>query len=294
MSDTATILDGKMVSRKLLDEVAQQIGALPGPAKPRLSVILVGNDPASEVYVGRKIKSSAKVGVESELLRFPDTMAEEHLITEIETLNNRADVDGILVQLPLPKHINTERVLDTVLPDKDVDGFHPMNLGRLVMGIEPPAMPCTPAGIIRLMDEYNLKLEGIRAAVVGRSNIVGKPVSMMLLHRNATVTMCHSRTNNLEDILRDSDLVIAAAGKQDLIRAEMVKPGAIVVDVGINRTTEGKLCGDVDFEACKSRAGYITPVPGGVGPMTIATLMNNTLRLHQLHQGQTPRNLLFV
>jgi methylenetetrahydrofolate dehydrogenase (NADP+) / methenyltetrahydrofolate cyclohydrolase len=294
MIQTAQILDGKATSKVLLEKVRLEITQLTSPVKPKLVVVLVGESPASEVYVARKIKVSQELGLTSELHRFPATLTESVLKTHLEQLNADSGVHAVLVQLPLPKQINTETVLQTVSPQKDVDGFHPENIGRLLLGIEPPAMPCTPAGIIQLLDAYKIDLEGMRAAVVGRSNIVGKPVTLMLTHRNATVTLCHSKTKDLDGILKESDLVVAAAGQPGLIRAESIKPGAVVVDVGINRLPSGALVGDVDFESARERAGYITPVPGGVGPMTIAMLMRNTLRLYQAQQGQCPPSLLFT
>ncbi len=291
---SATLLDGKVVSQRLLDQVREEVDALVGRARPKLVAVIVGEDPASEVYVGRKMKVAAEVGIESELLRFPASIQEFELREELQKLNNDPSVHAILVQQPFPKHIRTNVIVETISPEKDVDGFHAESIGNLVLGVEPAAMACTPAGIIHLLDAYEINLEGMRAAVVGRSNIVGKPISMMLLHRNATVTMCHSRTHGLDDILRQSDLIVAAAGQPGLIRAECIKPGAVVVDVGINRLPNGKLTGDVDFEAACQHAGYITPVPGGVGPMTIAMLMMNTVRLCKQQQGLRLSSLLFA
>jgi methylenetetrahydrofolate dehydrogenase (NADP+) / methenyltetrahydrofolate cyclohydrolase len=294
MTETAQILDGKATSKSLLEKVRLEIESLKGGHKPKLVVILVGENPASEVYVASKVKTANQLGVDSELHRFPEDIPQHELIQHLVSLNQDETVNAVLVQLPLPRHIQTELILETVSPHKDVDGFHPENMGKLVLGIEPPALPCTPAGIIHLLDAYHIKLEGLRAAVVGRSNIVGKPITLMLTHRNVTVTLCHTKTRDLDAILKDSDLIIAAAGKAGLIRADAIKPGAIIIDVGINRLPDGKLTGDVDFEAVKGRAGYITPVPGGVGPMTIAMLMLNTVRLFKFQQGQRPESLLFV
>lgn len=290
----AQILDGKATSQHLLDEVRRDVDTLRGGRPPKLAAVLVGENPASEIYVARKIKVAAQVGIDSELHRFPADIEEHRLIAHLHQLNEDPSVHAILVQLPLPRHINSLRVLESVSIHKDVDGFHPENLGKLVMGIEPAAMPCTPAGMMCLLDAYKINVEGMRAAVVGRSNIVGKPVSLMLTHRNATVTLCHSKTQGLDEILRESDLVIAAAGQPNLILAEHLKPQSVVIDVGINRLPNGKIVGDVDFDAAKLRAGYITPVPGGVGPMTIGMLMVNTVRLFKSQQGQSVPSLLFV
>lgn len=294
MTHTAQILDGKATSKQLLERVAQEVGALTSQHKPRLAAVLVGENPASEIYVARKMKTAGEIGIESELHRLPATVAEDELLDRLHQLNTDPLVNAVLVQLPLPKHIHEDRVLQAVSVDKDVDGFHPENLGKLLLGIEPPALPCTPAGIIQLLDAYHLPMEGLRAAIVGRSNIVGKPLTLMLTHRNATVTLCHSKTRNLNDILRESDIVVAATGQAGLIQAEAIKPQAIVIDVGINRLPSGKVVGDVDFDAVQQRAGYITPVPGGVGPMTIGMLMVNTIRLFKVQQGQQPAALLFA
>ncbi len=291
---TAQILDGKETSKKLLDAVAEELSTLQVVNRPKLAAVLVGENPASEIYVARKMKIAEQIGLDSELHRFPETVSQHELVEHLELLNNDTLVNAILVQLPLPKAIHSETILETVSPQKDVDGFHPMNLGKLLLGIEPPALPCTPAGIIQLLDAYKIPIEGKRAAVVGRSNIVGKPITLMLTHRNATVTLCHSLTQNLDEIVLSADIVVAAAGQPGLIRAEAIKPGAVVIDVGINRLPTGKLVGDVDFESVKERAGYITPVPGGVGPMTIAMLMMNTVRLFKNQQGQSLHGLLFV
>ncbi len=290
---TARILDGQETSKALLEKVRLDVEGLIGP-KPKLVAVLVGENPASEIYVARKMKVAEKIGVASDLHRFPADIGEAELIDHIHRLNDDIMVNAILVQLPLPRHIDSLKVLDTVSVHKDVDGFHPVNLGRLLMGIEPPAMPCTPAGIIQLLDAYKINVDGMRAAVVGRSNIVGKPIALMLTHRNATVTICHSRTSNLDDILRDADLIVAAAGQQGLVKAEAIKPEAVVIDVGINRLEDGKIVGDVDFESARHRAGFITPVPKGVGPMTIAMLMVNTVRLYKAQHGQPIENLLFI
>lgn len=293
MTQMAQILDGKVVSQTLLGGVAAEVAQFAGKAPPHLVAVLVGENPASEIYVSRKMKMAQQIGVRSTLHRFPATVSEDELRECLAGLNTDDLVHAVLVQLPLPKHLDTQGILQTVLAEKDVDGFHPENVGKLLLGIEPPAMPCTPAGIMQLLDAYDIPLDGMRAAVVGRSNIVGKPMTLMLTHRNATVTLCHSKTRDLDAILRESDIVVAAAGQAGLVKAEAVKPGAVVVDVGINRLPDGKLTGDVDFEAIRQKAGYITPVPGGVGPMTIAMLMVNTVRLYQCQQGRKVPCLLY-
>ncbi len=294
MADTAVLLDGKETSKVLLEKVAREASQFAQGDLPKLVAVLVGHDPASEVYVARKMKVAAQLGLASELLRLPDSIETAQLQAEIQYLNQDPHTHAILVQLPLPKQIDTLAVLQTVAVEKDVDGFHPENLGKLLMGIEPVAMPCTPAGIIYLLDAYKIPMAGKRVAVVGRSIIVGKPITLMLTHRNATVTLCHSKTRDLDGILRESEMIIAAAGQPGLIQADAVQPGAVVVDVGINRLPSGRLVGDVDFEALKVKAGYMTPVPGGVGPMTIAMLMYNTLRLYQYQQGLKVERLLLV
>lgn len=275
-------LDGKVLSKQILDGIAAELGELHEQQAPvpKLVVVLVGNDPASEVYVNKKAKTADKIGMASDVLRFPEATTEAELLAEIQRLNNDPGVHGILVQLPLPKHLAEERVLTRIHPEKDADGLHPLNLGKLVQGLPVTAQPCTPAGIMALLDAYEIPLEGRHAVVVGRSNIVGKPVGMMLLARNATVTYCHSRTRHLSDITRQADVIVAAVGIPGMIKASDVKDGAVVIDVGINRL-DGKLCGDVDTDAVAEKASFITPVPGGVGPMTIAMLMRNTLNLYR-------------
>lgn len=292
MTGNARILDGKKASQALLADVALEIKSLEGTEKPKLVAVLVGESPASEIYVARKMRVAKQVGVNSELNRYSAAIEEQELVSHLQALNADPSVHAILVQLPLPRHIDTDRVLQTVLPEKDVDGFHPLNLGKLLLGVHPYALPCTPAGIIQLLDAYDIPLEGMRAAVVGRSNIVGKPITLLLTQRNATVTLCHSKTRNLAGVLQESDLVVAAIGKAGLVTAEMIKPGAVVVDVGINRLESGKVVGDVDFEPVSRKVGYITPVPGGVGPMTIGMLMVNTMRLYRLQKGEQPLRLL--
>jgi methylenetetrahydrofolate dehydrogenase (NADP+)/methenyltetrahydrofolate cyclohydrolase len=248
-----------------------------------LTVVLVGENPASKIYVRRKIKACGEVGIRSELIELPDTVSETRVLDEIERLNADSKVHGILVQLPLPKQISVAKVQHAIRPDKDVDGFHPQNIGALVTG-EPSLQPCTPLGCLKLLDEEGVPIEGRRAVVVGRSNIVGKPMALMLLQRSATVTICHSKTPDLGAVTREADILVAAVGIARLIKAPMIKPGAAVIDVGMNRLSDGTLSGDVDFAAARETAGAITPVPGGVGPMTIAMLLHNTVlaasRLH--------------
>ena len=250
--------------------------------KPGLSVILVGENPASKVYVKNKEKKALDTGFNSYVYRLPENTSKDELLNLIDKLNNDDNVDGILLQLPLPKHLNPSDFLDKIDPKKDVDGFHPVNSGRLLNNEKPYAVPCTPKGIMRLLEEYNIQIEGKNAVVIGRSNIVGKPVSILLLNKNATVTMAHSKTKNLANITKQADIIVSATGIPGIVTKDMVKEGAAVIDVGIIRGEDGKLRGDVDFDNVKDIAGFITPVPGGVGPMTIAMLMENTLELHLL------------
>lgn len=275
---SAQILDGKQVSLKVRDRIAEETAELKAKfgKAPGLSVVLVGEDPASRVYVRNKNKTCREIGFESFEHYLPADTPEDDVYSLVNQLNNDKAVNGILVQLPLPPHINSERILEAVDPAKDVDGFHPANVGRLV-GNRPGLVPCTPAGIIHILDEYKIGIEGKHAVVLGRSNIVGKPVAFLLLHRNATVTICHSRTQNLPRVAASADLLVAAIGKPGFVNGDMVKKGAVVVDVGINRV-DGKLTGDVVFDEAAKNASFITPVPGGVGPMTIAMLMSNTLK----------------
>jgi len=270
---TARIIDGKTVARQIESEVAESIARL--GFRPGLVAVRVGNDPASEIYVRNKARKARELGLEGTELVFPDTMSEADLLAEIARLNLDGEVDGILVQLPLPKHIDATKVIDAIEPMKDVDGFHPINTGLLHLG-RPALVPCTPSGVIRLIESTGETMEGKHAVVIGRSDIVGKPVAALLLQRNATVTICHSRTRDLAAVARQADILVAAIGKARFVTADMIKPGAIVIDVGINRVN-GKLAGDVDFDAAATVAGWITPVPGGVGPMTIAMLMRNTV-----------------
>ena len=274
------ILDGKKLREKLLTDLKQKIDRF--QTKPTLVVILVGENPASKIYVNNKKKTAEELGINSQVINYPANISEEELLAKIEELNNKKDVTAILVQLPLPEHISKENVINAIAPKKDVDGFTPYNFGKLFSGEIPTVYPCTPKGILLLLDEYGIELEGKHVVVVGRSNIVGRPLSQMLLNRNATVTVCHSKSNL--DIIKTADVVISAVGK-NIIEGEMLKLGSVVVDVGIFKDENGKTRGDVDFESASQVTSYISPVPGGVGPMTIASLMLNTVELFE-------RNLL--
>jgi len=278
---TAQIIDGKEIARKISEQIKAEVTTL--EKKPGLAAVLVGDNPASKVYVGMKRKTCEEVGIYSEEHTLPEDITEEELFKLIDKLNNDDRINAILIQLPVPKQINVERMFAQVSLEKDVDGFNSVNVGKLVEGDE-AAVPCTPQGIIRLLDEIEIQIEGKNAVVVGRSNIVGKPVALMLLNRNATVTFCHSKTQNLGEITNKADILVAAVGKPKMITADMVKDGAVVIDVGINRV-DGKLVGDVDFENVKEKASWITPVPKGVGPMTIAMLLENTLKLYRKQNG---------
>ncbi len=271
----ATIIDGKALAAKCKKEVAKQVETM--ARRPGLAVIIVGDDPASRVYVNSKKRDCAECGIYSEEYALPATAKQEELLELIETLNGRDDIDGILVQLPLPEGLDEKQVLLAIRPDKDVDAFHPFNVGRLMTG-ERGFQPCTPAGVMRMLDEYGIDPKGKHCVVVGRSNIVGKPMAMLMLHRHATVTICHSRTADLGAMCRQADILIAAMGRRGVITADMIKPGAVVIDVAMNRGENGKLCGDIPFDEAEQRASYLTPVPGGVGPMTRAMLMENTLQ----------------
>ena len=279
----AEIMDGKSLSLKILDDIKEKTALL--KKRPGLSVILVGNNPASSIYVKNKEKQALNAGFNSIVYKLPETASKGELLSLINNLNNDEDIDGILLQLPLPKHLDPYDFLDKIDPKKDVDGFHPVNAGKLLLNENPYAVPCTPKGIIRLLDEYKIQIEGKNAVIIGRSNIVGKPLSMLLLNRNATVTMAHSKTKNLSDITKNADILISATGCADMVTKDMVKKGAVIIDVGIIRDENGKLRGDVNFNNVKDIAGFITPVPGGVGPMTIAMLMENTYKLHLLRNG---------
>ncbi|MBI9012340.1 MAG: bifunctional methylenetetrahydrofolate dehydrogenase/methenyltetrahydrofolate cyclohydrolase FolD [Clostridiales bacterium] len=270
------IIDGKLVSEKIRTEISKRVQKLQSQnIVPGLAVIIVGDNPASQSYVRSKQRTCEKLGMYSEQYDLDADVSESELLTLIEKLNNTEKLHGILVQLPLPKHIDESRVIEAIDPRKDVDCFHPLNVGKLTTGVE-GFKPCTPAGIIELLAYYEIELEGKEAVVLGRSNIVGKPIALMLLEKNATVTICHSRTKNLETILKRADIIVAAIGKPHFLKADMVKEGAVIIDVGINRIETG-LVGDVAFEPVQQKTSYITPVPGGVGPMTITMLMKNTL-----------------
>ena len=274
----ARILDGKSLAAQIRADVKREVAALSQRGiRPGLAVILAGEDPASRVYVRNKVRACEETGVRSELFELPASVSEEALIDRVLALDDDEDVHGILVQLPLPKHIDAQKVLAAVSPTKDVDAFHALNLGALLEG-HPRLLPCTPAGVMRLIDHAGVPLAGAHAVVVGRSNIVGKPLALLLLQRDATVTICHSKSRDLESLTRSADILVGAVGRPKLIGASMVKPGACVIDVGVNRLSDGSLCGDVDFGPVREIAGAITPVPGGVGPMTIAMLLENCLR----------------
>ncbi len=271
----AQIIDGKIISQQIKDEVKEKVAALKEQGvNICLAVIQVGNDPASSVYVGNKKKACEYTGIESLAYELPESTAEQELLDLIDKLNKDDNVNGILVQLPLPSHINEDKIIKAISPLKDVDGFHPMSVGALSIG-EPGFVSCTPAGIIQLLKRSGITIEGKECVVIGRSNIVGKPIAMLLLRENGTVTVCHSRTGNLKEICKRADILVVAIGKPKMIDASYIKEGAAVIDVGIHRNENNKLCGDVDFESASKVAGAITPVPGGVGPMTIAMLMNN-------------------
>lgn len=276
----AQIIDGKLVSKKILDNLSEEILFL--ERKPCLAVIIVGEDPASKIYVNLKKKKANELGIKSIVVELPFDTKQEQLLAEIEKLNNDIDINAILVQLPLPCHIDTKAVLEKINPVKDVDCFHPYNVGHIATGCKPYVYPCTPKGIIRLLEYYDISMGGKNAVIVGRSNIVGRPLAQMLINENATVTVCHSKTKNLGEITRTADILISAVGKKNLITADMVKDGAAVIDVGMNRSEDGRLCGDVDFYNVEKKASYITPVPGGVGPMTICSLMQNTFDLYMI------------
>ncbi len=276
----ATILDGKKLSVKILEDLADKLSKL--SKKPHLVVILVGENSASRLYVGMKEKTAQRIGIKSTVLKYPENTSEQALLNKIQELNEDKDVDAILIQLPLPKHINSTNIIQAIYPKKDVDGFTPENIGKISIGVEPYAYPCTPKGILKLLEEYDINPEGKNVVIVGRSNIVGKPVAQMLLNKNATVTICHSHTKNISDITKTADILISAVGKHKVIRKEMIKPGCVIIDVGTS-VINGKTVGDVDFENLFELSSFITPVPGGVGPMTIACLMENTYGLFKLN-----------
>ena len=277
ITSTAKLIDGNALSRQLRTEVANRTAVLKQKGiTPGLAVVLVGENPASQVYVRNKVKACQESGLHSVLEQHPATMTEAALLALVDTLNNDQSIHGILVQLPLPAHIDAQKVIEAISPSKDVDGFHVSSAGALMVG-RPGFWPCTPYGCMKMLESIGFDLKGKHAVVIGRSNIVGKPMALMLLQKNATVTVCHSATKDLKAMTLQADVIVAAVGKRNVLTADMVKPGAVVLDVGMNRNDEGKLCGDVDFAGVKEIAGYITPVPGGVGPMTITMLMVNTL-----------------
>lgn len=274
---TATIIDGKRLAEQKRSGVRERVEQLKKQGKvPGLTVILVGDDPASATYVKGKEKACEKAGIRSEVIRLPSSITEAELLSHVRRCNDNPEVDGILVQLPLPAHIDEHAVIDAIDPDKDVDGFHPVNVGNLMIG-KAAFLPCTPHGIMEMFRAYDIPLAGKHAVVIGRSNIVGKPVSLLMQREHATVTMCHSRTQDLKEHLMRADIVVAAIGRPHFVKADDIAKGSVVIDVGINRLASGKLVGDVDFEAVKNIASHITPVPRGVGPMTIAMLLHNTV-----------------
>ncbi|HHH7135640.1 TPA: bifunctional methylenetetrahydrofolate dehydrogenase/methenyltetrahydrofolate cyclohydrolase FolD [Listeria innocua] len=272
------IIDGKKLAKEIQEKVTSEVAELVKQGKkPGLAVVLVGDNQASRTYVRNKQKRTEEAGMKSVLIELPETVTEEKLLKVVEELNEDNTIHGILVQLPLPKHISEEKVIDAISFDKDVDGFHPVNVGNLFIGKD-SFVPCTPAGIIELIKSTGIQIEGKRAVVIGRSNIVGKPVAQLLLNVNATVTIAHSRTKDLPQVAKEADILVVATGLAKFVKKEYIKPGAIVIDVGMDRDENNKLCGDVDFDDVKEQAGFITPVPGGVGPMTITMLLANTLK----------------
>lgn len=277
---SAQIIDGRKLSESILAGIAKEVADLKKEKGivPGLAAVLVGNNEASKVYVRNKEAACKKAGIWAEQIRLPASTSEKELLKVVSVLNQNPKIHGILIQLPLPSQINSRKILEAVDPDKDVDGFHPINQGRLLIG-EPAVVPCTPLGIMKILESINFKIEGQDAVVVGRSNIVGKPAALLLMQKNATVTMCHSKTRDLEAVVRRADIVVAAIGKARFVKGDWIKKGAVVIDVGINRLPDGSLAGDVDFEGARENASWITPVPGGVGPMTIAMLLWNTLQL---------------
>ena len=281
---SANILDGKAIAADLRSDIKAQVSRMTeaGERPPGLVVILVGEDPASQVYVRNKQRSCEEVGFLSELRRLPADTTEAELIAHIDELNGREDVDGILVQLPLPAQIDEETVTERILPTKDVDGFHPYHVGRLALRM-PIMRPCTPKGVMTMLERTGQKLEGLDAVIIGQSNIVGRPMALELLAARCTITVCHSRTKDLPEKIAQADIVVAAVGRPNFVKGEWIKPGALVIDVGINRLEDGTLCGDVEYAGASKKAAWITPVPGGVGPMTVATLLENTLQARELH-----------
>ena len=281
---SAVRMDGKMVSAKVRGSILEEVNGLKDKGvRPGLAVIIVGEDPASKVYVRNKERACEECGFYSEKYALPEETTQEELLGLIDELNHNPRIGGILCQLPVPKHINEQAIIDAISPEKDVDAFHPINVGKIMVG-NFDFLPCTPAGVMQLLEEYDIDPNGKNCVVIGRSNIVGKPMAMLLLHKNGTVTICHSRTKNLKEVCAQADILVAAVGKADFVTADMVKEGAVVIDVGMNRK-DGKLCGDVAFDEVNEKASYLTPVPGGVGPMTITMLMKNTLKAAKLHHG---------
>ena len=281
---SAVRMDGKMVSAKVRGSILEEVNGLKDKGvRPGLAVIIVGEDPASKVYVRNKERACEECGFYSEKYALPEETTQEELLGLIDELNHNPHIDGILCQLPVPKHINEQAIIDAISPEKDVDAFHPINVGKIMVG-NFDFLPCTPAGVMQLLEEYDIDPNGKNCVVIGRSNIVGKPMAMLLLHKNGTVTICHSHTKNLKEVCAQADILVAAVGKADFVTADMVKEGAVVIDVGMNRK-DGKLCGDVAFDEVNEKASYLTPVPGGVGPMTITMLMKNTLKAAKLHHG---------
>ena len=282
----ANLIDGKAVSAKVKEQVRLETQALieKHGITPGLAVVIVGNDPASRVYVNNKKKACETVGFKSFEYALPEETTQEELLALVETLNNDPNVNGILVQLPVPKQIDDKAIINAIDPKKDVDAFHPENVGQIMIG-DYKFLPCTPAGAMELIDSTGVEISGKKCVVIGRSNMVGKPMAMLLLHRSGTVTICHSRTKDLASVTREADILVAAVGKANFVTGDMVKEGAVVIDVGINRLDNGKLCGDVKFDEVEPKASWITPVPGGVGPMTIAMLMRNTLTAAKAQHG---------
>lgn len=275
-----TIMDGKSLSEKIYEKIKLEVEKL--DRKPTLAVIITKDNEAGAVYVRNKQRACEKTGINSMTFEFEPNVTENEMLSKIDELNNDPEVDAILVQLPIPNHLDTEKILNRISPDKDADGFHYVNAGKMFTGQMPSSIACTPKGIIRLLDEYKIKLEGLNALVIGRSNIVGKPIAQLLLQRNATVTMAHSKTKNLSEYTKMADLIVVAIGKPKFLKGDMVKDGVVIIDVGISRV-DGKLSGDVDFDSVAPKASFITPVPKGVGPMTVAMLIQNTLELTKKH-----------
>ena len=281
----AKLINGKEVSLAVQERIRKETEALKEKGiTPGLAVVIVGDDPASRTYVNNKKKACERVGFHSEEYALPATTTQEELLALVKELNQRPEINGILVQSPLPKGLDEKMIVENIDPNKDVDAFHAMNVGKIMIG-DFSFLPCTPAGVIELLDYEGIDIAGKECVVLGRSNIVGKPMAMLLLHRNGTVTICHSRTKNLQEVCARADILVAAVGKPGFVTGDMVKEGAVVIDVGINRNAEGKLCGDVDFDSVATKAAYLTPVPGGVGPMTIAMLMQNTLTAAKEQNG---------